>query len=86
MPTAKLTSKGQMTIPKRVRTALRIGVGDRVSFVVRDDGVVELRPETVDLRDAYAILARKGRTITVEEMNEAIAGAAASPFRRAKSR
>ena len=86
MPTATVTSKGQVTIPKTVRTALRIGAGDRISFVVRDDGVVELRPETVDLRDAYAVLARKGRTITVEEMNQAIVDAAASNLRQAKRR
>lgn len=57
-----------MTISKGVRTALRIGVGDRLTFVVRDDGVVKLHPQTLDLREAYAFLARGGRTITMEEL------------------
>jgi AbrB family looped-hinge helix DNA binding protein len=44
MPESTVTTKGQITIPKEVRDRLRIGAGDRVSFLVRDDGVVELRP------------------------------------------
>jgi len=83
MPTATVTSKGQVTIPKEVRDALRISAGDRVSFVVRrDDGVVELRPETVDLKDLYGMLKRKGKPVTVEEMHEHIAEAVAEPFER----
>lgn len=31
---AKVMSKGQITIPKNVRTALGIEVGDRVTFIV----------------------------------------------------
>jgi antitoxin PrlF len=82
MPTSTVTSKGQVTIPKDVRDALRIGAGDRVSFIVRSDGVVELRPETVDLRDLYGALKHRGKPVTVEAMNEGIAEAVAESFRR----
>jgi AbrB family looped-hinge helix DNA binding protein len=84
MPRSTVTSKGQVTIPKQVRDALRIGVGDRVSFVVRDDGVVELRPETVDLHELYGSMKRRGKRVTVEQMNAAIAEAAAEPYRRSR--
>ena len=80
MPAATVTSKGQVTIPKAVRDALGIGVGDRVAFVVRDDGVVELRPETVDLKALYGALARTGRRVTVEEMNESVVDAVVESF------
>src|SRR5436309_2197263 len=40
---AKLTSKGQVTIPKEVRTVLGIDTGDRVTFTLRD-GEAVLRP------------------------------------------
>jgi AbrB family looped-hinge helix DNA binding protein len=80
MPTATVSSKGQVTIPKEVRKALRIDAGDRVSFLVRDDGVVELRPETVDLNDLYGMLRHEGEPATVEEMNEEIAKAAVESF------
>lgn len=82
MAASRVTSKGQVTIPKAVRDALRIGSGDRVSFVLRDDGVVELRPQTVDLRDLFGALAYKGKPVTVEDMNQAIAEAAAEPVKR----
>ena len=33
MATARITSKGQITLPKEVRTRLGIGPGDEVEFV-----------------------------------------------------
>jgi antitoxin PrlF len=43
MPTSLLTSKGQITLPKAVREALRLHAGDRVDFVLAPDGHIELR-------------------------------------------
>jgi antitoxin PrlF len=84
MPGSTMTSKGQVTIPKEVRDALRIVAGDRVSFIVREDGVVELRPETVDLHDLYGMLKRRGKRVSVEAMNEHVAESASEAY--AKSR
>lgn len=39
---AKVTSKGQVTIPVDVRRHLGIEAGDRVSFIVDEDGSVQL--------------------------------------------
>lgn len=39
MPTT-LTSKGQVTIPKRIRDALGLDSGSLVDFVLNDDGDV----------------------------------------------
>ncbi len=36
---AKVMSKGQVTIPKKVRTALGVEPGDRVSFIVEGSNV-----------------------------------------------
>ena len=36
---AKVMSKGQVTIPKNVRAALGIDIGDRVTFIVEDNNV-----------------------------------------------
>jgi antitoxin PrlF len=73
MPTATLTSKGQITLPKAIRDLLRLGAGDRVDFVVRDDGTVVLRPATVDVRELKGLLHRKGRpALSVTDMNAII--------------
>jgi AbrB family looped-hinge helix DNA binding protein len=82
MPEARLTSKGQVTIPKEVREALHVHAGDRVQFLIRDDGVVEIRSHTVDLEDLYGILEHQGKAVTVEAMNEAIGSAVAESFKR----
>lgn len=39
-----MTSKGQVTIPKRIREALRLEPGTRVEFDVDDDGRVVIQP------------------------------------------
>ncbi|MBN2498003.1 MAG: AbrB/MazE/SpoVT family DNA-binding domain-containing protein [Deltaproteobacteria bacterium] len=80
MPVVKLSSKGQITIPKQVRDALRLDTGDRLSFLVRDDGVIELRPEKGDLRDQYGMLSCRGELVEVERMDEDAAEAAAESF------
>ena len=47
--TAKVTSKGQITIPAEVRERLGVRVGDRVSFEVEDSGIrVERARSVVD--------------------------------------
>jgi AbrB family looped-hinge helix DNA binding protein len=36
---AKLTSKGQVTIPKDVRDRLKLKTGDKIAFVLKDGDV-----------------------------------------------
>ena len=71
MSVATITSKGQVTIPKDVREALRLKQGDRLEFIVQDDGTVRVRPLTVDVHDLFGIL-KAERPVTVEEMNQTI--------------
>jgi AbrB family looped-hinge helix DNA binding protein len=47
--TAKITSKGQITVPHQVRRALGVGTGDRLAFEERAGGemrVVPIRAES----------------------------------------
>lgn len=39
MELARITSKGQMTIPKKIRDAAHLTAGDVVAFVVENDQV-----------------------------------------------
>lgn len=47
---SKITSKGQTTIPKRIRERLQLEPGDRVLFVEREDEIV-LQPVKHTLLD-----------------------------------
>jgi AbrB family looped-hinge helix DNA binding protein len=48
--TAKVTSKGQVTIPKAVRESLGVAAGDQLSFEVEDGGVlVRAVPDFIEL-------------------------------------
>ncbi len=59
---ATITSKGQLTIPKPVRTALGIGKGDRVVFRVEDGcALMAKTPELLDLAGTVAVpLGKRG--------------------------
>jgi len=50
MTTATITSKGQVTIPKDVRTRLGVDTGDRVEFVEIQEGVFQIMAATQDLK------------------------------------
>jgi AbrB family looped-hinge helix DNA binding protein len=74
MPTATVTSKGQVTLPQRVREALRIRPGDRIDFVLDEDGEVRLKAGEVDVSALRGLLRRPGRRpVTLEAMEDAIA-------------
>jgi len=73
MTVSTLTVKGQTTIPKKIRNHLKLRPGDRIDFVVQEDGEVVLKPATLDVRELEGILHRPGRkTVSVEGMTRAI--------------
>ena len=72
MPVAKLTSRGQLVIPKPVRQHLRLQPGDSVDFVIGDDGEVVVRPATGDVRQLKGILPKPAEPVSLEEMDRAI--------------
>ena len=50
---APVSVKGQVTIPAEIRKKLGIEAPDQVEFVVRDDGVVELRAPAFTLEEVF---------------------------------
>jgi antitoxin PrlF len=60
---AKVTSKGQITVPKSVREALGLEAGDEVVFRVHGDrAVVSKTPDFLDLAGSIAVPADKRGT------------------------
>lgn len=50
---ARVTSKGQITIPKPIRDRLGIDEGTTVTFEIQEDGTVTLSPQ----KDSWELLA-----------------------------
>lgn len=74
MTTATLTSKGQITIPKKVRDSLRLHAGDQVEFVIRGDSEVSFKPITLPVDRVFGMLGTAGQSArSAEEMKEAVA-------------
>jgi AbrB family looped-hinge helix DNA binding protein len=72
---AKLSSKGQITIPKTVRRTLGLSQGDGVEFTV-DQGEVQLRavkPARSSSGLLRRFLPRGWKAPTVQEMDQGIA-------------
>jgi AbrB family looped-hinge helix DNA binding protein len=76
MPSATVTSKGQITIPKEVRDGLGIGTGDRVEFVAEEKGVYRIVAATRDVRHLKGLIDKPSKPVGVEAMNRAAARAA----------
>ena len=60
MSTSTLPSKGQATIPKDIRKRLNLHPGDRLEFVIDEDGRVLVLPASVDASELPGMLKRPG--------------------------
>lgn len=80
MSSSRLSTKGQIVIPLEIRRHMGLRPGDRIDFVVADDGSVALRPALLDVRDLRGLLRRaEAEPVSVEAMDEAIRNAHGSP-------
>ncbi|HXY02064.1 MAG TPA: AbrB/MazE/SpoVT family DNA-binding domain-containing protein [Terriglobales bacterium] len=70
-----VTSKGQTTIPGKIRKALRIKPGDRLEYVVQGDrATIRVHPGTRSLKGVLA--SKKGKRMPFAQIREAAAEAA----------
>ncbi|MBI1821629.1 MAG: AbrB/MazE/SpoVT family DNA-binding domain-containing protein [Nitrospirae bacterium] len=79
MKTTKLSSKGQVILPKSVRVAHHWEPGVKLAVEDREDGVL-LRPvkpfKTTTLKEVMGCVGFKGPVKTLKDMEEAIAAEA----------
>lgn len=67
MAFATVTSKGQTTIPREVREAAGLKVGDRIHFTVLEDGTIVVRVKNQSIRDVA--IKPKRKHVSIESMN-----------------
>ena len=57
---AKVTSKGQITLPVKLRSALRVRTGDKLAFVQNADGSFTIGARNMTSRDLKGIVRGEG--------------------------
>ena len=75
MPTAKVTSKGQITVPASVRRALDVESGDLLAFEVQAGYVTVRRQDSIQEASAKIRELTRGHTAAYADDDQAILSA-----------
>ena len=67
-----LTSKGQITIPAKIREALGLQEGDKLDFRLKGEGILEVEVVGGRLSDLKGILPAPSRRLSLKDMEAAI--------------
>jgi antitoxin PrlF len=76
MQESTITTKGQTTLPKDVRQALDLKPGDKLRYLILDDGEVRIIRARSARELAGALQSLSQRVVTLDEMDAAIAAGA----------
>ena len=80
MPTATLTSKGQITLPAVLRARLHLEPGDQLDFWEDDAGGLRVSPRVQHLDALFGVLHGDALPLSIEEMDGAIGEAATQEY------
>jgi AbrB family looped-hinge helix DNA binding protein len=73
MAESTITTKGQCVVPKKIREHMRLNPGDKIDFVIREDGEVYVRPVVLDVRELKGQLKQPNRKpVSIKEMERAV--------------
>ena len=72
---AKLTSKGQITLPKKMRDDLALATGDAVDFIKTQNGGYEIVKRPSDLNALRGLIKYNGPTLTTDDIVAIVRGA-----------
>ena len=73
MEIAKITSKGQVTIPIDIRRKLGVKEGDKILFVEEEGKVYILNASMEALRKAQAAFAGEAQRVGLKDTNDVVA-------------
>ena len=68
-----ITSKGQVTVPKPIRDKLHLKPGDKIDFMLDEDGGVRVVPVTASVTQLKGMVPRPGYPVSLADMDKAIA-------------
>lgn len=72
MEIAKITSKGQITIPIAIRRSLGVQEGDKVLFIERDGGVLMINSTIAALRQAQEAFDGEAARVGLESEEDVV--------------
>lgn len=73
MAESTITTKGQCVVPKKIRDYMRLNPGDKIDFVIQEDGEVYVRPVIQDVRELKGQMKKPGRKpVTLKDMEKAV--------------
>src|ERR1700687_2159498 len=85
MPTATITSKGQITIPLEVRQRLDLKPGDRVEFQFGPTGEVSFTSKRMPFEEVRGMLQGPNqKVVTIREMDRGIEREVRARWKRAE--
>ena len=73
MELAKITSKGQITLPIRVRRSLKLNDGDKVAFIEKDGIFIVANPITFAFENAQKAFEGEAERIGLADIDDVVA-------------
>jgi len=74
MALATITTKGQVTIPKKIRDSLKLRTGDKIEIIVTDKMEAIIRPISKTVDELFCKLQKpEQKAFSIEEINNVIA-------------
>ena len=81
MLSVKITSKGQITLPKSIRQYLNVITGDSIDFCIEKNGRVNIVAKKFDINHLYGILITN-KKFPCEKMKKAFQGEAVNRYKK----
>jgi AbrB family looped-hinge helix DNA binding protein len=74
MITSTISSKGQVTIPKKIREFLKVGTFDKIVFIPLEDGRVLITSKQNPAAALFGMLKHRGlkKPVSVEDMQKTV--------------
>ena len=73
MAESTITTKGQCVVPKKIRDYMRLNPGDKIDFVIRENGEVFVQPVILDVRELKGLMKKGGsKPVSLKEMDKAV--------------
>lgn len=72
MELAKITSKGQITLPISIRRALGLKDGDKVAFIEKNGQFVLVNPVLLAIREVQEAYGGEGEKLGLKDMDDVV--------------